>query len=113
MLRIRKEQLQLFQDQARVVFEERVSANLQECFPDECNALGPQGLRETVRVAIERAESHGLETEYDVQRYCNVAFALGLDFDTQFAWAAELLADTELAAESRVSELCERAEDEP
>ncbi len=48
----------------------------------------------------------------DVRRYCNLAFALGLDFDQELPWAAEVLADAELAPAERVDGLCLLAEDE-
>ena len=95
MLRIRKEQNDELAKAAVKRFEEWMVVHLNKFFPDHCKALGPEGTRETIRHAIERAASYEIVSERDVCKYTDLMFAFGRDFDEDpnAGWANEILND--------------------
>jgi hypothetical protein len=63
--------------------------HLSELFPRQMSALDGAPFSEVVRVAIEKAGSHGYTTERAVARYTELMFYFGAHFDQdpQAAWA--------------------------
>lgn len=98
MLRIRQEQMEEFNRCEAVKFENRMVEHLEENFPEECEEMGEEAVRETIRYGISRADSYGIEFEQDVCNYVNLMFVLGRDFDTDpgLPWAKRILNDPEL-----------------
>lgn len=68
-------------------------AQAERLFPEACRALGPEGVRDAARHALERALSYGLDRERDALRYLSVMLTLGRDFDRDPAhpWARQIL----------------------
>jgi len=98
MLTIRQKQMDALAAVTRERFQERLEAHVRKVFPDDCKALGEDGVRELVVEGIERAEGHGLSAERDVCRYVDLLFLLGRDFETreEMAWAKGILNDVTL-----------------
>lgn len=92
---IRQQQLTAFSDMSLSRFVERVAAHLHRCFPDECQALGPDGVQNTIQYGIERARAHGIKLERDVCKYIDLMIAFGRDFDRNpyVPWASRILED--------------------
>jgi hypothetical protein len=76
-------------------FEDRMVEHLRENFPEECEEMGEEDVREAVRHGVERAGEYGMELEQDVCNYINVMFVYGRDFDTdaELPWAGQILND--------------------
>lgn len=104
----------MLEDAALVDFERRAVAHLERCMPDRCERLGPVAVRASVREAIAKARTYRIESELDVLRLLNVMYVLGFDFETypRYAWAAELLQDTQVQASSRLEIILDRAKRE-
>ena len=49
MLRIRKEQMEAFSDYMRGRFEDRMAAYLRKGFPEDCETMGDDAARESIR----------------------------------------------------------------
>ena len=112
MLVIRREQMDLFEQEAVRNFENRMLAHLQECFPKHSKFLGEPGVRQVIRCGLERAKGYGLETERGLRLYVDLMFLLGSGFDAdpQLPWAAEILNDKKLPDEAfRIDRLHEKA----
>jgi hypothetical protein len=114
MLRIRKEQYDILVQQAIHNFENRMYAHVTGVFPDECKALGEEGVRRLIKEGIERAARYGIEIEYDVARFVDLQYILAPDFDTnpEIPWAAAILKAPGLDATTRVDRLFDRTEAE-
>jgi len=98
MLHVRKEQMQAFEQVALKRIEDSMVEHLRKFFPDECELLGEDGTRQTIRYGLKRAGEYGIISERDVCIYTDVMFAFGRDFDSdhQFPWAAQILNDESL-----------------
>ena len=114
MLIIRKEQMAAFEGEARRGFEERMLAHLRKYFPERCSEMGEDGVRDSIREAIQRTGKLGLALEYDIERYLNHMFALGLDFDTNpaYPWVKEVLSDPEIHSSALMDVLSDRTKEE-
>lgn len=108
---IRNEQIEEFDRREAAKFEDRMVEHLRESFPEQCEEMGEDAVREDVRYGVDRAESHEIESEQDVCNYVNLMFALGRDFDTDLSWAQRILADPaiEIPAE-KIDALYDEAE---
>jgi hypothetical protein len=109
MLIIRQEQMDMFILASAKSFEDWMVVHLKKFFPEECQTLGDQGVRDTIRCGIEKAEGYGITTEHDVCMYIDLMFALGQDFDTDpdLLWVQEILQDETLPDPGdRMDRLC-------
>ena len=111
MLIIRKEQMEAFARQAREQFIHDSIAHIRTVLPDEYAFLGDSRVRESVDLALQRADGYGITDTYDVLRYLNLMYSLGFDFDRdeQYDWAAGILTDKSLSSRTRMDLLVERA----
>jgi hypothetical protein len=96
MLKIRPDQMKVFEEAALRRFEEEMVAHLRQLAPQHCNAVGEEGLFQVVRTGFQRANNYGLTNRGPVRFYLDLMMMLGSDFDTdpQYPWAAVLLKDS-------------------
>jgi hypothetical protein len=93
-------------------FDDRVFRHLTKFFPYRIAEIGVDGARRLVVSGRERAARHSFSSERDVCRFIDLAFILGLSFDTEYAWAAEILGrDAYWTPSQRMDELIARAEE--
>jgi hypothetical protein len=93
MLTIREEQMAVFRELAINDYVKRTVVHLNETFPEKCEALGEEKVRETVQYGVQRSASYGITTEGDVRRYIDFMIRFGPDFDQdpELPWAASIL----------------------
>ncbi|WP_375769197.1 hypothetical protein NR798_47270 [Archangium gephyra] len=103
MLRISREQLQVFEQLSRQSFVNETIDHLRQFTPVHARSLQPDGLRSIIELGVQRAHRHGFTQRGPVRLYIEVMFILGSDFDSdpQFPWAAAVL-DKERADESQL-----------
>jgi hypothetical protein len=96
MLTIRKEQITVFEQAALRNFEDQMLEHLKGFTPRHYAILGEPGVRQVIRLGIERAGQYGLTSRGPVRFYIELIFMVGSDFDTdpQLPWAAEILNDS-------------------
>ncbi len=114
MLKISKKQMKIFSQAALRNFENNMIRHLREFTPKHSRALGDDGVRNVVRLGIERAETYGLTDRGPLRFYIELMFMLGSYFDTdyQYPWAATILTDPEIGDEvARANRLFEKAMD--
>ena len=94
-LKIRDEQMKVFEQAALRSFEDEMVKHIKQFAIKHSEIIGDQGVREVVRMGIERAKKHGLTNRGPVRFYIELMFMLGSDFDTdpQYPWAGEILND--------------------
>jgi hypothetical protein len=106
-LRIRPEQMPPFERVVQQVYEHRLVAHLHEHFPDECDTLGDDGVRDSIRHAIGRATAHRIDNQHDVCQYLNLMYVFGRDFDVDpgLPWAGEVLTDDQVDPAEKMDKL--------
>jgi len=112
MLIIRKEQVGAFNKAMLERFENLMVDHLAMYFPDQCEKMGEESVREAILYGMERAKTYGIIIEQDISMYLNLMFTFGRDFDKDSAltWMAEILNNENLGASSRMKVLYTEAE---
>jgi hypothetical protein len=90
---IRPKQMQAFSDAAVAHFEDEMLNHLKGFAPKHCEIMGDDGVRQLIRLGMERARGHNLTNRGPVRLYLELMFLFGSDFDTdpQLRWVAEIL----------------------
>ena len=102
MLRIFKNQMASFAQEAREDFHDRAVAHTKKHFPKHYRHLGQDQLETVVGQIIDNADAHGFTLERTILRYLEVVFMLGSGFarDPQYPWAAQILTADDFAHET-------------
>jgi hypothetical protein len=95
MVIIRREQQKALEQFVLRNFEDEMIQHIKQFAPKHSEIIGEDGLRQVVRMGIERAKVYGLTNRGPVRFYIEMMFMLGSDFDTdpQYPWAGEILKD--------------------
>jgi hypothetical protein len=111
VLKIRWEQMEVFDRAVLKDFEDQTLEHLKKGFPKHCRLLGEENLRKKVRQGFERARSYGLSSQNGLRLFVELTFLLGSGFDTdpQLPWAAEILKDTASDQAARVERLHQKS----
>src|SRR5262249_6230287 len=98
MLRVRVEQVKVFEQAALQAFEDEMVLYLGDFTPKLAKIAGEEGLRQTARSGIERARGFGLTKRGAVRSFLEMKVWFGCDFDTDplLPWAREVLTDEEI-----------------
>lgn len=110
MLKISKQQMEVFSDHERRRFENLLSVELAVLLPKRCYALGESGVRAMIRDGTRRAACYGLDSERGVSVFVTAMVALGPDFDAnpELPWARRILTDRMIDGPlMRTLELCD------
>jgi hypothetical protein len=93
MLRIRPEQLKVFEEESWLGFEDEMVVHSREFNPVLCTVLDEDDLRTAIRQAIERAVGYGFTFRGPVRLYIDLMHLLGIRFDTdpQYPLFGEIL----------------------
>jgi len=103
---IRDEQMSTFTNEAAEDFKSRMVIHLKKCFPKECEALKEAGVRRLIQHGIDQASGHEVVAERDVCKFIDLMMVFGRDFDTELAWASQILKDRVVrSATARVDRL--------
>jgi hypothetical protein len=121
MLRIRREQFEVFQAVAEAAFVRRVVEHLREHhadvviqLPNEVRLIKQITDRRLYRMAqagINRAREYGMDWESAVTAFVVLLFVAAPNFD-QHPLIQRILKDERVAANSRIDQLCERTSEE-
>jgi hypothetical protein len=99
MLRIRSEQMQVFQAAALQNFEDEMVAHSKKYSLRLCQVLGDEQIHVAVHGAIERCFEYGFTFRGPIRLFIEMMFMLGSHFDRdpQYPWAGDILRDSETA----------------
>jgi hypothetical protein len=111
MFKLRQQHLDAFAAAYRESFQDHMIAHLREKFPDQCEELGEQKLRERIADGIERANRYDIRAQKDVARFIRFMFGIGPNFDTarKTAWVQPILKDKDVPASERLERIREEA----
>lgn len=93
MLTISSQQIEAFEKQALLRFEDEMILHCQDFTPELSRVLGESQLRVAVRHAFNRADSYGFTTRGAMRLYLEMCLLFGSSFDSdpQYPWAAQIL----------------------
>lgn len=106
MLEIRNEQMKSFAQAALHQFEDEMLVHLGGFSPPLVKTLSDSQLRAVVRLGISQAQQYGFTLRGPVRFYLELMLLFGsyFDNDPQYAWAHEILSDTEGGSEMQRAE---------
>ena len=109
MLVIRREQMRIFDDDARLQFERKAVEHLRQHFPREFAVLGESGVRALLPVAEERAALYGIQRQSDLLSWLGFAISFGsqFDIDPANAWMQEILGSPVLDPDGKMDAIIE------
>ena len=112
MLTIRKEQIEALSKYMEESFVNRMAAHLKEFWPERCQKIGEEAVRESIYNGIDFARKFGITMEYDVARCIDLMYEFGWPVDDKppDLWAQEILNNTELDGSAKTDRLYEQAE---
>src|SRR5215204_1684373 len=93
MLVIRNKQMQTMQQFSLDGFEDEMVEHVKEFAPKHSEVIKDEGVREVVRLGIERSKNYGFTNRGPVRFYIELMFMFGSHFDTDFQlpWAGGTL----------------------
>jgi hypothetical protein len=102
VLRVRAEQVAVFEQAAVRDFEDRMVAHLRKFAPSHFKFLTEAEVRQVICHGMKRAERHGFASRRSLRIYIELMLMLGSGFDAdpQLPWAAELLNDERIIDET-------------
>jgi hypothetical protein len=107
MLKIRKEQMDIFSELMLKKFEDYLVAHIQNDFAEQVKETPEDALRATIQKGLSKAERYNIRIEYNIERYIDLMFILGDDFDTaeKTQWVGELLRNEQMPALERINRI--------
>lgn len=99
-MKIRKEQMEAFEQVELTKFETRIADFLQTQFPD-AKEIPLKDLMPVIHEQVACAHSYGLETEQQIVNYVTTAWLLGQEFDREFPAAQEKLSSNKYSADDK------------
>ena len=115
MLRIRKEQMDILGEYMLKKFEDYMVVHLRQRFAEQLKGTAEEAIRTIVREGISKAKCYDIRIEHDVERYIDLMFILGDDFDTseKILWAGELLRNNKMQPRERINGIFNHLEANP
>ena len=101
MLKIRDSQMKTLEDAALQRFENELIEHIKEFAPKHSEVIEEEGVREVVRLGMERAGKYGFTKRGSIRFYVELMFMFGSDFDTDFQlpWAEGVLNNDQIKSE--------------
>src|ERR1700691_324367 len=93
MFTLRRQHSDAFNQDIRRRFEKRMTAHVNQLFPDHCQALGAAALRERMGQGIEKGQRYAMVAERAGSKSIDIMFVFGRDSDagSLYPWAAPTL----------------------
>lgn len=114
MLKIRREQMKVFEGAALRNFEDEMVAHSKKFSPKMCEVIGDEQVYLAVHSGIDRSLSYGFTNRGPARFFVEMMFLFGSHFDTdpQYPWASEILHDKQTSDQMKRSErLYEKVKD--
>ena len=115
MLKIRKEQMDILGEYMLKKFEDHMVVHVRQRFAEKLKDTTEEAIRTIVRKGISKAKCYDIRIEHDVERYIDLMFILGDDFDTseKILWAGQLLRNNKMQPRERINGIYNRLEADP
>ncbi len=88
-------------------FEQYMIGHLRENFPDQTQDVSDEKIRTVIQYGIKKAESFGIEYEYDIQRFMEYMVIYGRELDTKedTRWLGDILRRDDLDGTAKMDEI--------
>jgi hypothetical protein len=95
MIKLRPEQIELFDALAERLFYKRMVEHVQIHFQDEIEELSLDDIEKRVSAQIKKAQSYQFNQKPDICDFISLCWHFGDEFDSQYKtkWAADILND--------------------
>jgi hypothetical protein len=105
MLRIRRSQMQQFEQVALRHYEDRMLQTIAKAHPERYEQDGEDRMRVLVQVGVHKCEYYGITDDDDVEHYILLLIEWGLDFEQAQGMmeCLEVLEDKDLPGDAKVS----------
>ena len=87
---------------------ERIRLSMLQYWPEKCLALGPGRLSQLISDSVDAAWAYGFHDEMLIQRYVNLVFTLGEEFESAYPWTSKILNDCTLGEDGRLDAIWQR-----
>ncbi len=106
MIMIRDRQMEVLQSASLQNFENTMVRHIEKFTPPHYRILGEAGVRDVIRLGIERAQQYELTYRGPTRFYIEMMFMFGSFFDTdpQLPWAQHILTDDQIGDQMERSE---------
>jgi hypothetical protein len=107
MLKIRHEQLEVLNQVAFEHFILRMVDHLISTFPEHFDSVDDEDIYSFVNNGVERAKTHGIEGEYDIQRFLECCTVYGENFGEapESQWAKPFLERADLDGTEKMDQI--------
>ncbi len=102
MLKITRIQMELMKSIALNLFVDRMVNHLNQFFPNHCQVVDNQKLKNFIHVSITKAATYNIVKECDVVKFIDLMVAVRSDFDSD-PYLQKILLNFELTAETRLN----------
>ncbi len=109
MFRIRREQIDWFDEKGRREFVTRISAWLASAYPECVGDLSDRQRDDWVSACVSKAESYGVVMEPDVTQLLLIFMVLGFEADERLEWVKETLTNRDLVGLGKVRRIVDEA----
>lgn len=107
MFLVTSQQMDVFRREALQRFTREMVNHIRALFVEQVGYLPEEMLQQQVELCIQKALSHGISIEGDVQRYLECSVLLGWDLDVkpEAHWAGQILRDPGLPGEVKMDRI--------
>jgi hypothetical protein len=105
VFRIKKEQMEFFNEKTRVAFRRRMTTYLRQSYGECVAEMSDGALDEWVDDVLRRAEKYRVRAEPDVAQLMLLLLLLGSDADERLDWVGEALSNRNLSGAGKVRRL--------
>lgn len=105
MFRIKKEQMEFFNEKTRVAFRRRMTTYLRQSYGECVAEMSDGALDEWVDDVLRRAEKYRVRAEPDVAQLMLLFLVLGSDADERIDWVGEALSNRNLNGAGKIRRL--------
>lgn len=106
MLRILESQMGQLAAREQAAFIARTRPLLRERYAERTAAMSDAELTGVIEQGMSAARGYGIERARGVERFLDLMFQLGLDFDRSVGWAHEILNRRDFTGQIRIDVLC-------
>jgi hypothetical protein len=107
MFVVSRHQAEAFRRESILRFTEEMTGHMRALFAEHVAHLAERALYQRVQLCIEKALTHQLFIEGDIQRYLECCVLLGWDFDVkpETQWAAKILREQGMNGEVKMDRI--------
>lgn len=107
MLKIRKQQMQEFENQQLCYFQKKMRQHIKKVFPDRYEKISRTELDDLILFGLDQSSRYDIVSEQDVCLYIDLMVMYGKDFDSnpEYKPHTDILSDEDLEPSDKIDRL--------